>query len=243
MEGKLNLTGRIVQYEIKRSNRARRITVRVDLCGTVKVTAPQRVSVAYIERSLYDVSDFILKSLADNERKKATVPHLTEYGNGEVLSIFGRILELAVFPGKSQSVSILGDCLLVRVKEPYTAENVKRAVNAFLRAEVERAVSVFSRKCYSEMNISTPFPKIVYRNAVSRWGRCTPARNELMFNYALYAAPIESVEYVVYHEFAHFFELNHSKKFYAIVAKYLPDWKSRRAKLKNIALAGKLYYV
>lgn len=232
-----------IPYELKRNKRARRITVRVDLNGTVKVTAPPRVSIAHVERSLYDVSDFILKSLADNERKKVTVPRLSKYENGEVLSVFGRIFELAVFAGKSQSVSVLGDCLTVTLKEPYSAEDVKRAVNAFLKREVERAVSVFARKCYLEMGITKPFPKIVYRNAVSRWGRCTPTRNELMFNYALYAAPIESVEYVVYHEFAHFFELNHSPKFYAIIAKYLPDWKARRAKLKNITLAGKLYYI
>ena len=44
--------------------------------------------------------------------------------------------------------------------------------------------------------------------------------------------PQEAREYVVVHELAHLKEMNHSKKFYAIVEKYLPDYKARKAKLK-----------
>jgi predicted metal-dependent hydrolase len=44
--------------------------------------------------------------------------------------------------------------------------------------------------------------------------------------------PEAAREYVVVHELAHLIEMNHSKKFYAIVEKYLPDYKERRRMLK-----------
>ena len=40
------------------------------------------------------------------------------------------------------------------------------------------------------------------------------------------------IDYVVVHELAHLIEMNHSKKFYEIIAKILPDYKYRKKLLK-----------
>jgi len=41
---------------------------------------------------------------------------------------------------------------------------------------------------------------------------------------------------VVVHELCHLKELNHSPRFWAQVAKFLPDWQSRRAALNRFGL-------
>ena len=81
------------------------------------------------------------------------------------------------------------------------------------------------------------YPEIRFRNMVSRWGSCQPKREILTFNYALVEAPLASVEYVVVHEFTHFLQPNHSRKFYQQLAMFMPDWEER----KNILEKGKLY--
>ena len=45
--------------------------------------------------------------------------------------------------------------------------------------------------------------------------------------------PPEAIDYVIVHELAHLKHMNHSPAFYALVAKYLPDHKARRALLKK----------
>lgn len=237
----IEIGGVRLPYIIKRTSVARRITVRVDDSGTVKVTAPPRVSRAYIEKSLTDISDFILKSLNENLKRKTDFPALREYADGEEFTLFGERAKLAVFSGKSQIISYENGVLSVATEAPDCKSAVRSAVNAFLRAKIEEIVLSAARTCYLRMNPDGEFPRIVFRNAVGRWGRCTPSKNELMFNYALYAVPIEAVEYVVYHEFAHFFELNHSKSFYAVLGSFLPDYKKRRAMLKNFRLTDKKY--
>ena len=67
----------------------------------------------------------------------------------------------------------------------------------------------------------------------SRWGSCNFVRKILTFNYALINAPIECVEYVIYHEFTHFIEPNHSKKFYNQLAMFMPDWQERKMMLEK----------
>lgn len=241
--GEIKIDGVTVPYIIRRSSAARRLTVRVLGDGTVKVTSPPTIGKAYIEKSLTEISDFILKNLAENGKREADFPALSEYSDGEEFTLFGKRAKLAVFAGKSAVCSYENGVLTVVSPHPSDAMSVRRAVNGFLRAVTEEKVLAASRECFARMNLKTEFPRIVFRNAVARWGRCTPSKNELMFNYALHAVPIDAVEYVVYHEFAHFFVLNHSKDFYAVLGSFLPDYKRRRALLKNFRLTDKRYYI
>ncbi len=68
---------------------------------------------------------------------------------------------------------------------------------------------------------------ITITSARTRWGSCS-AKNRLSFSCRLMRMPQQFIEYVVVHELAHIREKNHSKAFYAIVEKYLPDWKERK---------------
>ena len=78
------------------------------------------------------------------------------------------------------------------------------------------------------------YPEIKFRRMVSRWGSCHSQKGILTFNTNLMYAPIECVEYVVYHEFTHFLQPNHSSKFYDELTKAYPNWKECRKKLKDI---------
>ena len=46
------------------------------------------------------------------------------------------------------------------------------------------------------------------------------------------AYPTEAVEYVIVHELAHIKHHNHNPAFYALIEKYMPDYKKRQKLLK-----------
>ena len=78
------------------------------------------------------------------------------------------------------------------------------------------------------------FPEIKFRKMVSCWGSCNTKKAILTFNTNLMYAPIECVEYVVHHEFTHFLQPNHSRRYYVELEKVCPNWKDSRKKLRNI---------
>ena len=76
------------------------------------------------------------------------------------------------------------------------------------------------------------YGRITITGAKTRFGSCS-SKGNISFSYRLMLYPEAAREYVIVHELAHLLEMNHSKRFYAIVEKYLPDYKLRRKLLKR----------
>ncbi len=80
--------------------------------------------------------------------------------------------------------------------------------------------------------LGVEYGRVTVRGQHSRWGSCS-ARGSLSFNYLLLLAPPEVLDYVVVHELCHRREMNHSPRFWALVESQVPDWRERRAWLRE----------
>ena len=80
--------------------------------------------------------------------------------------------------------------------------------------------------------LGVDYGRIAIRNQVSRWGRCS-SKGNLNFNCLLMLCPPEVVDYVVVHELCHRRHMDHSVAFWGEVERVLPDYKARRAWLKE----------
>ena len=96
-----------------------------------------------------------------------------------------------------------------------------------------QAKKYFTDKCsyYADI-MGVRYGALRITSAKTQYGSCS-SKGNICFSYRLMLFPEEAREYVVVHELAHRTEMNHSPRFYAIVEKYLPDYRERRALLKD----------
>ena len=79
------------------------------------------------------------------------------------------------------------------------------------------------------------YRKVAIRNQRSKWGSCSKARN-LNFNYKVALLPKDQRDYVIVHELCHLIEFNHSKRFWDLVEKTIPDYKKVNRELKSMPM-------
>lgn len=124
-----------------------------------------------------------------------------------------------------------GETILRAIRQfPENTETLTPQEERERRKRCETLVLPMCRDFYEQIQAwKIPFPEIRFRKMSSRWGSCNPAKKVLTFSTMLADMPIPFVEYVVAHEFVHFKQANHSKEFYAELARYMPDYKVRKA--------------
>ena len=69
-----------------------------------------------------------------------------------------------------------------------------------------------------------PVNKIKISSAATRWGSCNGKKN-IRFSWRLIVAPPRTIDSIIVHELVHLVHMNHSKDFYGIVEKVVPDYK------------------
>jgi predicted metal-dependent hydrolase len=98
-------------------------------------------------------------------------------------------------------------------------------------ANKERARDlVLSRLSYFNEYYHLSWNRVSIKNTKRRWGSCSKKGN-LNFCYKLVFLPPELADYIVVHELCNLVQFNHSKAFWAEVAKTVPDHVDRRAAL------------
>lgn len=105
------------------------------------------------------------------------------------------------------------------------SDDEKEQLKSLAKQVIPERVEYYSRL----MNLYPTDVKIT--SAKKRFGSCN-GKNSLCFSFYLMKYPIEAVDYVVVHELAHIKHHNHSKDFYKLIKKYLPDYKERERLLK-----------
>ena len=109
-----------------------------------------------------------------------------------------------------------------------TAQIAKKVVQWYRK----QALTDFSRRLeILSAKLGVPTPTLFLSNARSRWGSCN-SKQEIRLNWRLLQAPPHIINYVVAHELAHLKEMNHSAKFWAMVEKIYPDYKTAEKELK-----------
>ena len=92
---------------------------------------------------------------------------------------------------------------------------------------------VHTRIAHFNQFYSVPIRKVFIKNHKRRWGSCSE-RGNLNFNYKILFLPQEIADYIIVHELCHLLEFNHSSRFWAHVARAMPEHRTQRKILRHI---------
>ncbi len=108
-------------------------------------------------------------------------------------------------------------------------EHLRRRLMDFLKRDARRELVEASRHHAAMLGVK--IGRIGVRDTGSRWGSCS-FEGSLSFSWRLVLAPPSVLDYLAAHEVAHRVELNHSRRFWRVVERLVPEWRRAEAWLK-----------
>ena len=197
-----------VPYRIRRSDRARRIRVSVDGNGEIEVVLPRRSPERHAAEAVQRAGAVDRAApprrgagrAGGRPRRRAPCP------------TWARSLRLVPEPGRTR-VHRRGDALLVPEGDPRPA--LERWYRRRAKAEIGPRLDAATARAGSR------YTGLTIRGQRTRWASCS-STGAMSFNWRLLLAPPEILDYVVEHEVCHLEVMDHSPRFWRLLASRSP---------------------
>jgi len=99
------------------------------------------------------------------------------------------------------------------------------------REGLERELERLLRHWQPMMQVTVQ--RVTLRWMKTKWGSCTPAKGTIRINLALAERSPAALEMVLVHEMVHLLEPSHNARFYALMDRFLPEWRVAQRELEG----------
>ena len=231
MKGRVAFGSNEIGYEVKFSKR-KTLGIKVYPTGDVEVLAPIDTSSEAIEQRVLRRAQWIVrqqnyfKELGERSPEKRFI-------SGESHYYLGRQFLLRVEEGKPNSVRYKGRYFEV-ICTP--TSKAKELMKAWYREHAKEKFAEFAEPIIARFEKYGVAPSSLYIQEMdNRWGSCTP-KGKIILNTQLIRAPRPCIEYVITHELCHLLHPDHTKAFWELLQKEMPDWERWKDKLERFML-------
>ncbi|WP_438273594.1 M48 family metallopeptidase [Nitrobacter sp.] len=201
----------IYSVRLRRHRRARRYTLRIHPSDREAIlTMPPRGTLA-------EAKDFAQRHGGWIAARLGRLPKAAPFHHGAIIPLRGvahRIVHRAGERGTVWTETRDSGERILCVAGGF--EHLDRRVHDFLKREARRDLQKAAQR-YADM-LDVKVKRLSIRDQSSRWGSCTSS-GSLSFSWRLILAPPFVLDYLAAHEVAHLVEMNHSPRFWKVVAR------------------------
>ena len=203
--------------------------MKLSIDGVIFISAPLSLPQERIEEFILSKSEWILKHLEVQKRRKEA--HELRTFDRPVVQVLGKRYFLVIQKGNNEGFELDHDI------RKLTCKDESRVVPVFEKQAKDMLMSIIEQKRIRLDRVMDDYrlvhPEITIRKMKGKWGSCTPAKGKIVMNQMLIHVPVQCIEYVLIHEYMHMICPDHSKRFYSLIQNLMPDYKNCMKILKE----------
>ncbi len=212
-----------LSYSITRQKR-RSISIQFNVEGKLQIKAPHSMSDPHIKRFLLLKSSWIEKQKTKFENSlnwRIPQPIISE----KRIPYLGQHYTIKCCIAPALSVFFDKHTLIVAHPKGTSSEDLYCFLIQWYK---QQALEILSdRVAFFAHKLKVSPTTIRVKSLRSRWGSCSSLK-AINLNWCLIKVPLDIADYVVVHELCHLIHMDHSQKFWDLVATIVPDWKAKR---------------
>ena len=204
---------------LQRSQKAKRISIKLQPLKGIKVVVPPRATFEEAQRFLESKLDWVKQHLPKIEKQET---NLTVYLPGT--SYFTYAHQLRLLPHEATTLKARLTPSEIRVYYPTYHNPADTDIQNFIRKALEETYRqeakayLPTRVDYFARKFGFSYKNVVIKKASTRWGSCS-YQNNINLNLHLMRLPAHLRDYVILHELAHTVQKNHGPHFWALLDK------------------------
>ena len=207
-------------YRIIRNPRRKSIALRIAPDGVLEILAPPEVPESFLARIPTAERTAIIRL---RQRTQALQRPELSFDENSRFALLGKFYPLKQ---TARLYCFDGERFLI---PRGSDEEIKAKLTSLYQTMAKKYIF---KRCGELQSLCALHPvNVRFSSAGTRWGSCN-SRSIISFSWKLIQCPPELIDYVIIHELAHLKELNHSPKFWHIVASFCPDYQLRKLQLQ-----------
>ena len=217
-----------IEFDIERKTSLKNTYINVDTDGvlvkTNDTTTIEDINKMVVSKSAWISKKLdIFKSIAINK----------DISTGSRLYYMGKSYYVNMIEDKTAqtiTINFTHSKFHITTPQKYSDAQLHNAIESFYKQKAIEKIIPLTKKWAKNMGVEPEH--ISFRYSKNRWGSCS-STNRISFNYHLVKLSSSLIEYVVIHELAHITFQNHSKDFWKLVHKYLPNYQVKEDKIRE----------
>lgn len=210
----IKINNKIYNVEIiYKNNKNMYLRIKDDL--KIVVTAPLKISEKKIQKFVESNIDYISKVIIQKEEVLAKKQDKFQY--------LGKLYDICYI---NERKIFLGD------EKALIGKNVN--IDNWYKKNAIEVFENYYNSCFQNFKEAKYKPLLKIRKMKGKWGVCNITNKTITLNLELIKLNQKYLIYVIYHELCHLKHPNHSKDFWALVEKYVPNYKQIKKEMKNV---------
>ena len=210
----IKINNKIYNVEIiYQNNKNMYLRIKDDL--KIVVTAPLKISEKKIQKFVESNIDYISKVIIQKEEVLAKKKDKFQY--------LGKLYDICYI---NERKIFLGD------EKALIGKNVN--IDNWYKKNAIEVFENYYNSCFQNFKEAKYKPILKIRKMKGKWGVCNITNKTITLNLELIKLNPKYLIYVIYHELCHLKHPNHSKDFWALVEKYVPNYKQIKKEMKNV---------
>ena len=210
----IKINNKIYNVEIiYKNNKNMYLRIKDDL--KIVVTAPLKISEKKIQKFVESNIDYISKVIIKKEEVLAKKQDKFQY--------LGKLYDICYI---NERKIFLGD------EKALIGKNVN--IDNWYKKNAIEVFENYYNSCFQNFKEAKYKPLLKIRKMKGKWGVCNITNKTITLNLELIKLNPKYLIYVIYHELCHLKHPNHSKDFWTLVEKYVPNYKQIKKEMKNV---------
>jgi predicted metal-dependent hydrolase len=209
------------EFAVRRSARARRLTVRVYPGGRVEVTVPVGVRPSAVEEFVARHRAWINERVA--ELRTHPLPQHEPLPGRILLQALDADWQVRYVARRRPGLRITAARALEVYGDPAHAPTARRLLRSWLTGEARGALEPWLARLAADGGFR--YQRLQLRRQRTRWGSCSRS-GTISLNVCLLFQPPAVVRYLLLHELCHTQQMNHSARFWRLLAAHEPDCRT-----------------